>query len=367
MDHILSPANPCGPVRVKYLCKSKHEEYDHGDYHGYPERRGLDARKLSKGDLQGSSSAEVANFLQQWLYFGILEEFFKLANIPHQASDYVVENKSDRYKWLKSLAGVSARPTSIDYEAVEKKNLWIESTPLVVRLNAWQNIEAALAPEMKRNHGKKMLAVLDDADEFLGICTYNKLSKPDSSAVFDAVLPQDLEISIRVLIDTLSIIGWNVYHIGLRSESRQKEYNFFRRMELCGWCPGFLYPYKRTFGDAVFLYYASLLGPPKGLKDHSRCSPVACLANQINNGTDIPRHINEDTVHVPGAFITEGRCDCTNECVDLGQLNTIIQSGDVPLISVRWPQPSDLKDPQGLQFKVVRRRPEILYVAFSHV
>jgi hypothetical protein len=91
MDHIPSPANPRQPLSVKYRCKVKSEEYDHKGYYGYPVRKGIDIGKLKKGDLQDKSVDYIVTFLQQWLYFGLLEEVFRACDVSIAVSDFVTD------------------------------------------------------------------------------------------------------------------------------------------------------------------------------------------------------------------------------------------------------------------------------------
>ncbi|KAF4539475.1 Het domain protein [Lasiodiplodia theobromae] len=75
MDHLLTPKHPARPTpRVRYFCQ---QEYDRGDFLTYPERMGW----VDEGDTWLDLSAwcdadEATAFLQQWLFFGLLHEFF---------------------------------------------------------------------------------------------------------------------------------------------------------------------------------------------------------------------------------------------------------------------------------------------------
>lgn len=259
---------------------------------------------------------------------------------------------------------------SINYNAVNERQFWITTQALPERLRRWQNNESHKSADIKSDHGKKINAVLKETDEILGICTYNKINLPDARHVLDLVCPEDLEISIEILLDTLSSFGNKVYgmEFPFRSENRSTHISLFRRLEYCGWCPGFLHRLKRVFLNTTFLYYASTLGPPRANKDHSKCSVTTCSANQIEDGAYKTKHVDETGVDAQENSTDFPPCNCSRICANLGELNDIIQAGGTPLISVRWPQRSNAdRNLEDLDFKVVRRSTEVQYIAFSHV
>lgn len=93
MDHLPSPTQPYQPLRVKFLCRKEDDEYDHGGFDGYPTRRRVDVNRLMKGDLQDQSAHHFSNFLQQWLYFGVLEEVFKICAVPFKQSEFIIDQE----------------------------------------------------------------------------------------------------------------------------------------------------------------------------------------------------------------------------------------------------------------------------------
>src|SRR5215471_17037450 len=75
MDHLPPVEDPYKPIRVPYLGG---KEYDGLDFGRYPLRQNLQVDLLVSGNLQGHTAIEASQFLQTWLYFGMLHEALRL-------------------------------------------------------------------------------------------------------------------------------------------------------------------------------------------------------------------------------------------------------------------------------------------------
>lgn len=107
-------------------------------------------------------------------------------------------------------SGHAPSPPSIDDGALDGHRLAITTRVLPVKLCQWDVNEKAVSVEERKSHEENIYGILADAEELLGIFTYNKNSHHDretTGLVLDRIMPQDLEISIRILIDTLSAFG----------------------------------------------------------------------------------------------------------------------------------------------------------------
>ncbi len=71
MDHLPTVLEPYQPIEVPYLGGKR---YDGLDFLGYPARQHWQVDALIEGDLQGRTLIEAAQFLQTWLYFGMIRE-----------------------------------------------------------------------------------------------------------------------------------------------------------------------------------------------------------------------------------------------------------------------------------------------------
>jgi hypothetical protein len=76
MDHLPKVNDPHESIDIPYLGGKK---YDGLDFGGYPERENWQITLLVTGNLQRRTVVEAAQFLQTWLYFGMLHEALKLA------------------------------------------------------------------------------------------------------------------------------------------------------------------------------------------------------------------------------------------------------------------------------------------------
>src|SRR5436190_12720401 len=75
MDHLPKVKDRHEPIDIPYLGG---EKYDGLDFGRYPGRQNWQISLLIDGDLQGRTALEAAQFLQTWLYFGMLHEALHL-------------------------------------------------------------------------------------------------------------------------------------------------------------------------------------------------------------------------------------------------------------------------------------------------
>lgn len=91
VDHLHLPAQPLSrhPV-IPYLVNADPQDaYDGQGFASFPQRRGFDKARLLDGDFQGRSSAELNEFFQSWLFFGILHEVLTTAGEQVNLADFV--------------------------------------------------------------------------------------------------------------------------------------------------------------------------------------------------------------------------------------------------------------------------------------
>ena len=63
--------------------------YDGGSFSEYPMRQGYNKEQLLAGNFSDRTQAEVASFLQSWLYFGFLHEVFGTADSAYDPTDFI--------------------------------------------------------------------------------------------------------------------------------------------------------------------------------------------------------------------------------------------------------------------------------------
>src|SRR3954471_8364892 len=100
MDHLPPVSTPYQPISIPYLGGPP---YDNLGIEGYPARRfghGYQVSALQQGDLQGRTELETAQFLQTWLYFGMLYEAYRLSDDHHvNYRDFVRADEAGK-EWI---------------------------------------------------------------------------------------------------------------------------------------------------------------------------------------------------------------------------------------------------------------------------
>jgi hypothetical protein len=103
MEHFLAPEDVV-PIDIPYLCE---EEYDRGDFLGYPHRKKWSGRDLEGyNDFGGRSAKEVEAFFQTWLFFGTLQSIFGLIGIVIATDDLTRSDpEGNKFITTEKLAG----------------------------------------------------------------------------------------------------------------------------------------------------------------------------------------------------------------------------------------------------------------------
>jgi hypothetical protein len=324
MDHLPSVPEPYQPIEVPYLGGKK---YDGLGFSGYPARQRWQVDVLLEGDLQGRTPTEAAQFLQTWLYFGMVREALAF-NESDQISgdDFIRVNDSGQ-------GIISTRKLPELLTALVGK----------ARVSKWRNEHTAYFERFR-----KCMA--------LSCAVWRTLVKEDSDGTAQRLLSPEILLSIQVLGATLDIGITEVcktspdnFHYTWRVIPRS---NFLmKRMVSQGWCPSVVEQLSKPC--MTFLYYVSLLGPP-GPVDHSHCSAEArsCSAKNVNAGNYKLKHVSMN-------------CKCDHIFIPTGDGSKVanaIRDGHIPVIHLR---------DNGLKFLVDIdiHSPwnPIAYTAISHV
>jgi hypothetical protein len=116
-----------------------------------------------------------------------------------------------------------------------------------------------------------------------------------------------------------------------------------------GWCPNEFARLQAKDLPCTNLYYISNIQRLSGSEDHSNCDENSCFHQGMTKE-------QYDTRHVINS------CCCHPVEAPMEQVNAIIQAGGIPLVAYS----TDCNERTG-QLKVTKWRPEISYVAISHV
>jgi len=293
------------------------------------EKRPCDPIKLKCYRVDGGDArlADLVAFLQAWLFFGVLAEISATCGLSIDIErEFLVDGT---HVSTAALNGLAQR--------------WVEAARMQASGDLKMRIERV---SWILTYATSLLHFGDSRH-----IQVRKLSYPEVKALFA------IEIAFRVAVLALEMSG--VYDDEKLKDFRfgllagfplpLREISAFAREELLekGWCKSEIAMIDSVAGvdpDAPpYHFFAAAL--ERGNMDHTKCEKVKCLADQIDENTYEPVHV-------------EVGCQCAAEyglvSVSGEDLRAVLEEGNVPRISI-----SD-----DLELTVVRDHP---YVAISHV
>jgi len=326
MDHLPSVSEPYQPIEVPFLGGGG-SIYDGLDFAGYPARKQWQVDDLLAGDLQCRTPIQAAQFLQRWLYFGMIREaltFHGREEIPYD--DFVRTDQSDQ-----SIVSTRRLPELL--------------TALITK------IKAAKARNEHTAYFERFRTSME-----LSCSVWRSLMEDKINATTRQLLSPKILLSIQILGVTLDIGITEV----CKSDPKSFDYTWrtiprsgflMKRMVSQGWCPSVVEQLSRPC--MVFLYYVSLLGPPS-IVNHSRCEAKSrsCAGKNVDSGNYEIRHVLKS-------------CKCNHVLIETGEgskLANAIQNGDIPIIHLR-DEGSDIV----VDIDVHSPSNPIAYTAISHV
>ncbi|KAI5788919.1 hypothetical protein DFH27DRAFT_486628, partial [Peziza echinospora] len=271
MDYFQLVTNPTNIPRVPYLPT---EPYDGGDFSSYPSRKGWDKTRLSQGDFSEHPPAATAAFLQNWLHFGAFSKLLGYVKLE----DFITAPDEDGMRYVERLFKAH-----------------MDEVALYVRI-IHQVMEAHDA--RARAHPSPV---------------YEQCPCP---------LPLEVAISIQLYNSILGSLyeslfppqrGKHLWDWGSRWYARNK-------LIAAGWCPCDI-ARLIAYTDAPGTYYATFLDRRETVWSHERCDDRVCLANQIDEGTYVTKHVHE-------------MCFCPLVGATGGEVEKVLQRGEVPVIEV---------------------------------
>jgi hypothetical protein len=290
MDHLPTVLNPHRPIQVPYLGGG---DYDGQPFAGYPTRRGWNIELLLQGDLQERTRAEAAQFIQTWLYFGMMYELLVLDD-GHQI----------RVEKFIRVDELTRRRLVMTRKLPELLRAWKARLSQQADLNAYV-----------RRMGDCMELAWSVWRQFV-----------EKTAEVSSVLEPEVAVSIQTFASTLEVAvseigGFDIFAIGRWRGAPRMDF-LVDRMTEDGWCPSVVEQLIKPC--QTFLYYASLLGPPKGTGNHRNCSRHSkdCLAKVVNEREYTTRHVSDG-------------CKCDHISVDVSDTSVmarVIDGGDIPIV-----------------------------------
>ncbi|KAL5341115.1 hypothetical protein BJX70DRAFT_406412 [Aspergillus crustosus] len=314
--------SPFPPVNIPLLDP---EPYDGVDFLSYPASKGWDINRLLAGDFSEHDNA--AAFLQNWLFFGVLQEVFR----PIQ--------QGGKQQYVIQQEGTSAVVVAyLDEQILQLSNSLTAA------------VQGGISPAA-REIGHRIETYLRTVSRFCRLATCEEDPRP-GFAVWP--LSAEIDLSIRALGQRLAW-GFSVGALSMVFTASTGGLPFpcawfpLKRMQDAGWCPSEVAMVGETFTSASAFYASQLEPPPSAQRDHSNCTRTTCEARQLNEETYHTAHTTDD-------------CDCHHHGPVVEEIASIIESGGVPLLSITPTK----KDP-FLKISVEKYTEGKRYIAFSHV
>jgi hypothetical protein len=268
-----------------------------GGFDDFPSRCGIKVEELQQGKLDACTIDSVIPFLQEWLFFGLLQEIFEHASVTFRREDFIRTSDSS-----KLVVSTEHLPRYIWY--------WAASI-------AWARDMNPGSKSWKEQQGGAA-RVLELANACINGVIQSQCVSGVASSHADNVL-----LSISVLGETLDAARDTVFFTG-----REEFYgvltwelpDFGKRLLLeAGWCTGEIKALCRDFTDVSSLYYFSTWDRSTLGKNHDSCGQ-RCFANQVNENTYKTRH-------------TDPKCQCTHLPTEkLQSIFDILGEGGIPVV-----------------------------------
>jgi hypothetical protein len=321
MEHLPRVQKPYRPLKARYLGGEYLEDH-FSDFGDFLQRNNLDVETIRDGTFGSHSREDVAQLLQSWFYFGMLQEMLQ---IPVKHSDFVGSrnDKGEAYITTEKLRGYLARWK--DQIEVEKRE------PAV--------LEA-------RN------------DRFIHCSLVTFKAWKELGTDFTSILGPDIALSIHLLATCLEHAANSVASIDADDLPWRATRNpiVTERLLKMGWCPTIVD--QTEFSDKVALpYFLSLLGLPKDQKHllevgapGCKVGDEGCKTKHVNNNTFRPKHTDES--------YDEGHCEFLG--ADGEEVRKVVEKGGIPIVHLNT-------DGEKPRIEVTALKGYMQYTAFSHV
>lgn len=325
MDHLIYPGDSAvSPLLVPFLYDGS-IEYDGLGHSSYPQRRGWASEENPLAWLF-CGPEELARRAQTWLYFGTLSEFVGETIVP--LSFRSVEG----YLTTKALPGLLRRRRQV-FMSSSKREAPLKARPLDKRdLLLKEAIRSSELLEQQLINGTETLALVS--------CSIKVLLQELGEAKYQfhqrgSSLNPSMPATGPKLVSNREA-RWKV------STPRAIEH----QMALGGWCPAQIYFLAEKYSCKA-LYFLSGLRVDSNV-EHDKCTNRECIANSTDEFTYRPKHTAEG-------------CECSQIGSCSTHIASMIEDGEIPVVSSSFT--SDGKP----QLRIVPARPQLKYIAISHV
>ncbi|RAH54487.1 hypothetical protein BO85DRAFT_500478 [Aspergillus piperis CBS 112811] len=301
--------------------------YDGGGFDAFPSRCGIDTDKLQRGDLGAHTIDSIIPFLQEWLFFGLLQEVFEVAHVQFRREDFVAKATAIPGQYRISTANLP-------------KYLWSWTANTV-----WVRDNFGEFDHQKRRVEEVLKLSNLCLNAVIRLQAAQRGTEPATGPVLLslAIVGESLD-SER---DTVFLSQREEFYGTLTWETPE----FCRKLLLeAGCCIGEVNALRRDFPSVSSLYYLATWDRSASKADHSQCAET-CLARQIDEKTYATKHTGEG-------------CSCHHLPIDMTAIFNIVDQGQIPLILFSNGKVRVQQSPSGNIDEDTRPVP---YVAISHV
>ena len=318
MDHLYLPKFIDHPWTIPRLSTIR---FDNKYLNQYPDAilskyEGEWREKMEAGNL-----SEVMPSLQTWLFFGLLQTFFK---------------RSSQKIW-KDFSREATKTTEASVTTKALVDYTIRYLP---------------TSEFTLNHQQHACRCLLVAYDVLNsVCKHIKSPTCSLVILSFSVLGEYLSKVMVCRFSDHDRIGLPPILLRAWPAGRLSSGHFLSgRMQEDGWCPKDIAKQMQNLSTSG-MYHASRFGNPDASKSHERCTYTLCDVARVPNHFYRTEHVCED-----------GNCGILRANQD--QLESIVQRGLIPLIS---PADDAVERNQNSYLNLIEPCPDTIYVAISHI
>lgn len=350
MNHLFSASE--GVRRhpdIEYLCSDHFSLTDEVSFHDYPQqqRYNYDTPSLIQAmDLSPLEEWEADAFLQEWLFFILLADVFRVVGVGVVLDDFVVPGES-RFRDREE----PGRKVVTMKELQRYLETWYTRERRCLLVDDDEEEDAPTTRDQCRTRAVKIFDLLRSATT-----AYSNLQWHSNR--YTPIGPFGL--SVVCLMETLHHAAHAIYSTALSEQERAEMTLSWpsspwlpRRMERDGWCPNHVRRLQHLLSNSG-LYFASSLqfsGDTASDFNHSSCKELECNVNLLDRDTYRPVH----------------RCasgDCPHLGPDQEEVERLLVAGKVPVLRVV--DSTTVGGCGAVQLEVVSSD-QTTYTAVSHV
>jgi hypothetical protein len=355
MECMLLPKNPTALLKKVPLVD--HIRYDGGDWLSYPQRRETRWPKLDGYDILPHDILhtykeigeitwnEQEPFLQTWLFFGLLSEFFGGNIVQEPATPVPAAHQ----------VPVETARIEIISQLYEKYTYEHDGLHYITTATLLQDLKDATGRDALNR--EQLLSSRKRLSQCLQIAWRILNAAPDS---FDPRIKTSLGVIGELLTHSTNMVfmsfgvplialKWSKTYFDEKPMERDGIPTVRKTMLSNGWCPSDISRSMNNFKSFQMLHFFGLMDRSSPPRDHSSCNNVHCVAYQINQDYEV-RHVESPR-----------SCKCKLVHVDNSVIFSMLEKTNcIPLLRF-------IGGMDDLRIDIVPSSEDTPYVAISHV